>query len=160
MVTPGSGFDSRPRTSPFGERHTYRETPTPTAAYRDPNYHPMSENDMTAAEYSEEIDSMAAIILDETIEYADAEIGSDSFEEELDREIWETADSHSWMIYTGYHMDVLRHADNEPTEWYNFVDLGETPGYRDVIQAMAFDVFYADLYGATFDKLRELREAE
>jgi hypothetical protein len=158
LVTLGSGFDSRLRI-PYLGRDTYQETPIP-AAGPGPNYRTtMSDDNMTAAEYRTEIKNCAEIAIGETIQYFDHSIDSDAFEEELDREVWETADGHQWMIYTGYHMDVLRHADHEPEEWENYVNLRESPSYRDVIQAMAFDVFYRDLYRAAFNQLEELRES-
>lgn len=118
----------------------------------------MSENDMTAAEYRDEIEALANNVIDEIIEWGEWPIDSDRFEEAVSEEVWTTADSHSWMIYYAYHMDVLRHAEADPDEWQMYVDLRESPSYRDVIQAMAFDVFQADLYRATFDELEARRE--
>lgn len=118
----------------------------------------MSENDMTAAEYRDEIDNLANILIDEAIDYSPYEIDQTLFEEDLIEDVWETADGHQWMIYYSYHMDVLRHAEADPDEWQNYVDLRESPSYRDVIQAMAFDVFQADLYRATFEELEARRE--
>ena len=118
----------------------------------------MSDSDITAAQYRDEINGLADHIIDEILEWGDCPIDSDRFENEVSEEVWITADAHQWMIYYSYHMDVLQASDRDPEEWQNYVDLRESPGYREVIQAMAFDVFYHDLYRAAFDELETRRE--
>jgi len=101
----------------------------------------MSENDLTRQEYNDEITNLAEIIEQESQEY----------DQETHDMVWETVDSHQWIIYTAYHLDILKQSDSEPQEWKHMVD--ESDSWKDVIQVMAFRVMEQDLY-------EELQERE
>lgn len=93
---------------------------------------------LTDSEYYAEISS----IVDEAIAAA-REFKMDA--EEFDRYIWETIDGHEWVIYTGYHYDVLARSENDGYAADNWgadsiIENGELQTAR-----MAFGAMYADV---------------
>ena len=102
-----------------------------------------NDNDVTATEYREEIKNLAETIIQEEKEY-----GNDR---PLTEAVWETVDSHQWIIYTAYNFDVLRHAEHEPDEWKHLVADGNS--WRSVVQALAYTAMEQDVYF----KVEELR---
>lgn len=85
-----------------------------------------------------------------------AEITIDQFEEydysEISEIIFENVESHQWVIHYRYNLDVLRHSDEGPQEWWVFVEDEETD-YLKVLQAMAYAAFRADVTA----KINDLR---
>lgn len=81
--------------------------------------------------------------INETVEII---LGEYEFEDnsELNEIVFETVDGSQLIIYTDYNLTVLENSYNEPEEWKHLVD--ESDSYREVIQAMAFDVFRQDLW--------------
>jgi hypothetical protein len=86
-------------------------------------------------EYYKEVNSIVDAIEYEYNEYPDSELS------EL---VFESVDSSQLIIYTSYHLDILQYSRNEPSEWKHLV--GESDGYRQVIQAMAYDVLRMDVW--------------
>lgn len=100
--------------------------------------------------YRQEVLDLAANIVDECDRHGDYDFESDRFHDDLMEETFETVDSHQWVIYTGYALDVLSRADHDPDEWYSFVSPEDS--WRKVISTMAFTAFYADVQEAVMDE--------
>jgi len=101
----------------------------------------MSDNDMTRREYQTEIESIVNHIEDRL---------SEDPESELSEMVFEEVDSHEWIIYTSYHLDILQHTSEGPQEWKHFVSDGDD--YQSVIQAMAFDALRNDVWAEIHDR--------
>lgn len=101
--------------------------------------------DITYRQYRDEVRSYAGSILDEVEAHADAPLDSHRFDDELSEFVLESVDGHSWVLYYGYNLAILQHADNEPEEWMTYVDPDET-FYRRVLNAMAYTAFRADVF--------------
>jgi len=97
----------------------------------------MNDNDISYRDYRNEVEQTAEIILDQFEEY-------DDDYSDISEVIFENVDSHQWMIYDSYSLDVLRHSDEGPQEWSAYVEEGETDHWR-VLNAMAFTAFRADV---------------
>jgi hypothetical protein len=96
----------------------------------------MNDNDISYRDYRNEVEQTAEIILDkfeENDDYSD-----------ISEVIFESVDTHQWMIYDSYSLDVLRHSDEGPQEWSAFVEDDETDHLK-VLNAMAFTAFRADV---------------
>lgn len=90
-------------------------------------------DDMTRTKYLNEIESIA-----EQVREAVAEDDMDESDA-----VFEWVDSHQWIIYYAHNLDVLRHSREDPQEWRHLAEDGA--GWRDVIQAMAFDAMRGDV---------------
>jgi aminoglycoside phosphotransferase family enzyme len=100
----------------------------------------MNDNDISYRDYRNQIEQTAEIIVDQFEEYDD----------DYSEVIFENVDSHQWMIYDSYSLDVLRHTDEGPQEWSAYVEEGETDHWR-VLNAMAFTAFRADVRAKVTD---------
>lgn len=120
----------------------------------------MSDDDMTTAAYRAEITSTAETIIEEVHTHGGGAFGTDEFEETLTEVIWETADSHQWIIYSGYHLDILQHSESDPDDWLDYVDPDRENDHRHVLQAMAFTAFYRDLSHETFRRYQDMTEGD
>lgn len=89
-------------------------------------------DNISRAEYQSGIEQIVDIIEDEA-----------ETEDDINELVFDSVDSHQWIIYTSYHLDVLRHSDG-PEEWKHLV--GDGDDWRDVIQAMAFDAMRTDVW--------------
>lgn len=91
----------------------------------------------------------------ESIKTSAEEIASEA-EDEMDvtEMVETTVDADSWIIHYGYNTDVLEVSDNEPEEWKHMISDGTY--WKEVIQAMAYDVMRQDLHEA----VREIRNGE
>ena len=119
----------------------------------------MFSSDITADEYEQQIELSAREILDECEEYSDFPSDSSRFEDEVTESVDTTASYHEWTTWNHNFLQVLTHAENDPGEWYSFVEPGEKSHWA-VLQAMAREAFRADLYEAAMDELRSRRERE
>lgn len=95
-----------------------------------------ASDEMTYGDYREEIEFIADMIEERHSEDPVAFEESEAVHEEVD--------SHQWIIYTAYHLDILQHSDEEPQEWKHLVADGDS--WRDVIQALAFDAMRNDVW--------------
>lgn len=59
-------------------------------------------------------------------------------------------DSDRMIMYYSNNMKVLQYSNNEPSEWKHLVS--ESDYWKDVIQAMAYDVMRMDLYEELRDR--------
>ena len=73
---------------------------------------------------------------------------------DIHEQIWTTVDSSQIIMYYSNNLKVLEYSDNEPEEWKHLVD--DTSYWKDVIQAMAYDVMKIDLY----EELQDREEIE
>ena len=113
---------------------------------------------MNQDEYDAEIKSSAENIIDELIEHGDYPIGSVKFENGAIESADTTADYHQWTTYSGYAMDILEYAENDPEEWHIYVDPERENNHHHVLETMAYAAFKLDLHHATFEELRSRRE--
>jgi len=97
----------------------------------------MSDNDISYRDYRNEVERTAEIILDKFEEY-------DDDYSDISEVIFEQVDSHQWIIYHSYNLDVLRHSDEGPQEWSIYVEDDETNPWK-VLNAMAYTAFRADV---------------
>lgn len=103
----------------------------------------MSNNDISWEEYREEINSMADEVERTMEEYPE------DYDDEYEL-IWELIDSHQWVIYSGYHYDVLKHNQAGLGEWEHYVEGYDT--ITDILQALAFCALREDLYDELFHR--------
>lgn len=94
-------------------------------------------NDITYREYRNEIESIAENVLDIEEQYPDDY-------SDISEIIWEEVDSHQWVIYNSYNLDVLKHADNEPEEWKHLVS--DDDDWRKVLSVMAYKAMENDVW--------------
>lgn len=91
---------------------------------------------MSNTEYWQEVHS----IVDSLIE----EREPDDTEDDLQERLWEDVDGHEWVIYTGYHYEILQHTDNDSYYVDNFGADGLTDGGHLRTELLAFGALYAD----------------
>lgn len=115
----------------------------------------MSEN-ITHREYWTEVASLAKTITEECWDDLDLEVQTEVREangfagvgkasESLDERLWETIDSHQWVIYTAYNYNVMQLSDNDG---YAAENWGAESLVRDGAlntAAIAFGALYADV---------------
>ena len=76
-------------------------------------------SELTCYEYWTEIDELAGSLASEAMD--DCENDRDAAEEQIfDYQLHETVDSHQWVIYYSYNLDVIKHSDNEDYYADNF----------------------------------------
>lgn len=104
----------------------------------------MSELD-SRRDYKNEVQDTAKMVIDTFEEYD---------YEDISEAVWETLNSHQWMMYNGYHLDIIKYSDTDLqyTEWKAFVDW-EDYGSLDIFRAMAWALFEADVW----EKIQEIR---
>jgi hypothetical protein len=100
----------------------------------------MSEINISRQDYYDEIESMVNIIENEMSEYPDRE---------LTETVFESVDSHKWILYNDYNIHVLRWG-SDPDEWQHFVS--DDMDYREVLQAMAFCTMRQDVWDEIHDR--------
>ncbi len=110
---------------------------------------------ISQTEYLEEIESLAASIVEE----CRAEEPADLREAVSDR-IWETIDGHQWIIYTAYNRHVLARC-SDPDYWPDNFGMDGATGADDILSKLAFGGMYSDLTSAIdWDALDEEQEEE
>ncbi len=67
-------------------------------------------------------------------------------EDRMNELIHEAIDSHQWIIYTFYNLEILRISQNTDAYFDNFGKL-EAADFSSAVQSMAFAAFEADVYG-------------
>lgn len=76
-------------------------------------------NDITRTAYYEEIRSIADSLVSDAMEQCEND--RDAAEESInDSMLHETIDSHQWVIYTAYNLDVLKHSESQDAYTDNF----------------------------------------
>lgn len=93
----------------------------------------MSDNEISYQEHWDEIESIANIIEDQY----------DPDSDELSEIVFNSVDSHQWIMYHGYPVQILQYT--EPDDWTHFVN--DSSDYRDVLSAMAFSAMRKDVWG-------------
>lgn len=104
-------------------------------------------SEISELEYRQEIDELAQQIVSDMQEYPEDY-------NDLSEIVWEICDSHQWVIYTSYNLDVLKHCENEPNEFTHMID--DSMGYREILNILAYQAMESDVYF----KARELAESE
>jgi len=103
---------------------------------------------ITLQEYAAECKAVAKAIVEE------CEGNEDDFHDRLHEEI----DSHQWIIYTYYNLQVLTHSRNDGAYFDNFGPL-TADGFSDAMVKMAFAAFYQDVSEELSEALTEYEEA-
>ena len=117
-------------------------------------------SEITASEYWEEIEGLAANIAAEAMQEAEGD--RDAAEDIIDNDLLhETINSHQWIIYYAYNLDVIKHSNNENYAIDTFggeylADILKNKGLNDLHTAIAFWAMYADVQDKTNDALDEL----
>lgn len=99
---------------------------------------------MTSGEYEDEITSIAKGIIEE----------HGLNEDDWHDAVHESVDGHQWIIYTGFHEEILDNSDNEPDNDEVTGMADPKGGWRDFRQVAAFMAMEADVQ----QKLRELAD--
>lgn len=108
----------------------------------------MSDNDITELEYKAEVTSTAENIVNAIEEYPE------DYADDPWMAIHEDVDPHEWVINNWAYLDVLKHSESGPEEWQVYVKDGEDNHYE-VLRAMAYTAFRADVSGEVFDQLND-----
>ena len=114
-------------------------------------------NQITSAQYYNEVNSLAKTIAEEAMQQADND-RSDAEELINDTLLYETIDGHQWVIYYAYNLDVYQHSDNSN---YLIDNIGGEEellgqGLDGLHQALAFWALYADVQEKISDALDEI----
>ena len=122
---------------------------------------------MKYSEYYNEVRETAQNIIDEALEsqdWFDLRYGKDPYEAAIeviqDWALPQAIDGHQWIIYTGYHLDILNNSGNDEayTEIYSDEDIGQIirengAAHFDMIRA--FWAFNYDVQEVIFDMLQD-----
>ena len=92
----------------------------------------MSDDTITYREYHNEITSIVDTI----------ETQLNEQDTELPELVFRMVDTHEWIIYGGYHTEILDHS--EPDGWKPLVS--DTDDYQQVLRAMAFSAMRKDVW--------------
>ena len=119
-------------------------------------------NQITSAQYYNEVNSLAEIIAEEAMQQSDND-RSDAEELINDSLLHEAIDGHQWIIYYAYNLDVYQHSDNSN---YLIDNLGneyagtilQEKGLDGLHQALAFWALYADVQEKISDALDEIED--
>lgn len=130
---------------------------------------------LTSNEYWTEIKSIAANLVDESMEQAtldnngdtsDFESLKETAEESInDYRLHEVIDGHQWVIYYAYNLDVISHSDNEDYMVDNFGSeyagqIVADKGIDDLHTAIAFWCMYADVQDDLSDAFDEYEQKD
>lgn len=116
-------------------------------------------SEITCSEYWAEIKSLTEQIATEAIDQAMGPADGAPFTDEVreaaeeiinDTLLHETTDSHQWVIYYSYNLDVIKHSGNEDYMVDNFGsehagDIMKNQGLDSLHSAIAFWCMYADV---------------
>lgn len=119
-------------------------------------------NQITSAQYWNEVDSLAKTIAEEAMQQSDND-RSDAEELINDSILHETIDGHQWIIYYAYNLDVYHHSDNSNYLIDNFGNeeagtILQEKGLDGLHQALAFLALYADVQEKISDALDEIED--
>ena len=120
-------------------------------------------NQITSAQYYNEVNSLAEIIAEEAMQQSDND-RSDAEELINDSLLHEAIDGHQWIIYYAYNLDVYQHSDNSN---YLIDNLGneyagtilQEKGLDGLHCALAFWALYADVQEKISDALDEIEKS-
>lgn len=94
----------------------------------------MSETTITQKRYNDELTDLAELI-EQEVQEENAEYPSDL--------IWETVDTHEWIIHTNKAIQLLQVGNSEPVDWKHCIE--DSDSWQDVIAVMAYRVMENDL---------------
>ena len=117
-------------------------------------------NEITYTSYNKEVESMASYIITLAQEAANDETNTDELEELInDSILHEQIDSHEWIIYTWYNLQVLKFSDNADYMIDNIGGEVETLSERGLDGlhcALAFWALYADVQDSIIEQLKDI----
>lgn len=118
---------------------------------------------MNYHEYWKEVSDLADSIACEAMRDNDNDIDA-ARADILDSRLHETIDSHEWVIYYSYNLDVIKYSDNEDYYSDNFgteclAESLETGGLDMLHCHIAFWALYYDVYDKLEDALTEYEES-
>ena len=103
---------------------------------------------MTSHEYWKQVDGIVSDLIEEG--QAD-KLDTD----ELTERLHETIDGHEWVIYTGYHYEVLQHSPNDGYSVENFgADSIVKDGVLDTA-ALAYGALYGDVSERLYRRIED-----
>ena len=110
---------------------------------------------ITASHYWKEVEATAVRVIERA---RDESEGGDPMEVINDTILHEEIDSHEWIIYNAYNLDVIQYAENADYYIDNFgvEAAGEelkARGLTGLHTAIAFWAMYADVYSEVIDRL-------
>ena len=117
---------------------------------------------ITEKKYNKEVQSIAqCIVNDNKADYEDSEALEEAINDTL---LHEAIDSHMWIIYYYYNLDVYQHSDNRDYYMDNLggdcmVESLKQGGLQGLHQALAFWCLYADVQEALSGILTEMNDA-
>ena len=111
---------------------------------------------ITASQYWKEVEATAARVIARAQD--ESEDGGDLMEVINDTILHEEIDSHEWIIYNAYNLDVIQYSENVDYHIDNFgvEAAGEelkARGLTGLHTAIAFWAMYADVYSEVIDRL-------
>ena len=117
-------------------------------------------NQITSAQYWNEVNSLAQIIAEEAMQQSDND-RSDAEELINDSLLHETVGKHQWIIYNCYNLDVYQHSDNSSYMMDNFGDeeagtILKDKGLDGLHCALAYWALYADVQENISDALDDV----
>lgn len=120
-------------------------------------------SNITSSQYWIEVEALANSIATEAMQSCDND--RDDAEELInDSLLHENIDSHQWIIYNSYNLDVIQYSDNSDyyIDEFGAEDAGESlksGGLSGLHTAIAFWALYADVQNMISDELDTLEEA-
>lgn len=120
-------------------------------------------SNITSSQYWTEVEALANMIAVNAMQSCDND-RSDAEDLINDSLLHETVDSHEWIIYYAYNLDVIQHSDNEDyyIDEFGIENAGEelkNRGLSGLHAAIAFWCLYEDVQGMVSDELDKLEEA-
>jgi len=70
--------------------------------------------------------------------------------DELSELVFESVNNANIIMYFVYNTHILQKSDNEPSDWKHLVE--KDSHWKEVIQAMAFDVFTEDIWEELYNR--------
>ncbi len=130
---------------------------------------------ITEQEYNKEIESIAYTLIEEAMEYSRENNSDYDFEDHKEcaleyineSSLHQTVDSHQWIIYTAYALDVIQYSRNDEYMMDNFKAEALESALKDgglngLHTAIAFWCMYADIQESLdteFDEYESNEEA-
>jgi len=105
--------------------------------------------DITYKDYQEKVKSLAKSTIDTYNQYKE-DYGNTS------EVLWEVLDSEQWIIYNGYHLDIIEQSETSLSnlDWQIYVDDFDEASHLDIFMAMAYSLLQADVRR----KINEIKE--
>ena len=113
---------------------------------------------MNNQEYYKQVEATANTIVTlaaEELECDNMEINEENLQDVInDCILFEQIDSHEWIIYTRYHLQIMENTNNEN---YLIENIGEASGddFHSIVAQFAFWAFYADVQDYLDGEIKE-----